>query len=226
MRTPVADAGNDELGDLIERDAMTGDVYDAALAAGAAAVDRLPANVRVLALGEMGIGNTTPASAVTAALLGLPAGDVVGPGTGLDDRGIASQAALIDRALARGDFREPHEVARALGGRDIAALVGAMGRAVERRVAVLVDGFIVGAAALVLCRAQPEIRCRLLFAHRSREPGHRRLLQALDAGPLLELDMALGEGSGALAALPLVDLACALHADMATFESVGVAYRG
>jgi nicotinate-nucleotide--dimethylbenzimidazole phosphoribosyltransferase len=222
-RASVADA---DAGDLVDRDAMTEPVYDAALAAGAAAIDRLAGDVRIVALGEMGIGNTTAAAAVGAALLGRPARELVGPGTGLDRAGVDRKVELVDRALARARHAEsPHAVCRALGGRDIAALVGAIGRAAERRIAVVIDGFIVGAAALVACRACPALTERLLFAHQSREPGHRQILDALAARPLLSLEMALGEASGALSALPLIDLACALHRDMASFESAGVPDR-
>ncbi|HUH03038.1 MAG TPA: nicotinate-nucleotide--dimethylbenzimidazole phosphoribosyltransferase [Kofleriaceae bacterium] len=226
VRDPVAELS---AGDLVECDAMPAATYRAALAAGRAAIDRT-ADVRVVVLGEMGIGNTTPASAVGAMLLGHAAAAMTGPGTGLDPGGVARKAAVIDRALARAraagvDPGDPHAVCAALGGRDLAALVGAMERALERRIAVLVDGFIVTAAALVLCRARPDSRARLFFAHRSREPGHGALLAALDARPLLELEMALGEGSGALMAFPVLELACALHADMATFSSAGVPDR-
>lgn len=230
VRDPVAELG---AGDLLERDAMTSATYAAALAAGRAAIDRAidrTADVRVVVLGEMGIGNTTPASAVGAMLLGREAAAMAGPGTGLDPGGVARKASVIDRAMARAraaglDAGDPHAVCAALGGRDLAALVGAMERALERRIAVLVDGFIVSAAALVLCRARPDSRTRLFFAHRSREPGHAALLAALDARPLLELEMALGEASGALMAFPVLELGCALHADMATFSSAGVPDR-
>lgn len=231
VRDPVAAL---PAGDLVDTDAMGPATYRAALAAGRAAIDRLDARldaeVRVVILGEMGIGNTTPASAVGAMLLGVPAAAITGPGTGLDRDGVARKSAVVDRAIARAraagvDAADPHAVCAAVGGRDLAALVGAMERALERGVAVVVDGFIVTAAALVLCRARPESRARLIFGHRSREPGHQAMLEALDASPLLALDMALGEASGALMAFPVLELACALHQDMATFSSAGVPDR-
>jgi nicotinate-nucleotide--dimethylbenzimidazole phosphoribosyltransferase len=113
-----------------------------------------------------------------------------------------------------------------VGGRELAAIAGAVGRAAERRICVLVDGFITTAAVLAVVRANPAIRPYLLFGHRSAEPGHRHLLEALQARPLLDLGLRLGEGTGALAAYPLVELACALHHEMATFSAAGVATAG
>jgi nicotinate-nucleotide--dimethylbenzimidazole phosphoribosyltransferase len=117
----------------------------------------------------------------------------------------------------------PHRALQALGGRDLAAILGAAACALERRIAVLVDGFIVTAALLPLVRLHPEVKAGLVFAHRSAEPAHQRLLEAFEARPLLDLGLRLGEASGALAALPLLDLACALHAGMASFEQAKVA---
>jgi len=226
-RDPVADM---PAGDLVISDAMPAATCRAAIAAGGAAIDRLSGDVRVVVLGEMGIGNTTCAAAVAAAVLGLPAAELVGPGTGVTGAGLSRKLEVVTAALRRvrssDDVRVPPERAlAALGGRDVAALVGAMARAVERRILVLVDGFIAGAAALVLVSVDRAASHGLVFGHRSREPGHRRVLDHIGARPLLELDMALGEATGALAALPLLDLACATHAGMATFESAGVPDR-
>jgi nicotinate-nucleotide--dimethylbenzimidazole phosphoribosyltransferase len=222
-----AAAADMPVGDLLDSDAMAPATYAAAIEAGAAAIDALGDDVRVVLLGEMGIGNTTPAAAVCAALLGAPAEVMVGPGTGVAGAALRRKIEVVEGALARAraagvDLGRGAEAVRAVGGRDIAALVGAMARAVERRIAVLVDGFIVSAAALALCADHPEARVGLLFAHRSREPGHRLVLERLGARPLLELEMALGEASGALVALPIVDAACAIVRDMATFASAGV----
>ena len=227
VRAPVADMS---AGDLIGSDAMPAATARAALDAGRDAIDRLAADVRVVALGEMGIGNTTCAAAVAAAMLGRPAAALDGPGTGVAGGALARKIEVVDAALRRVRSSDdgvvaPARALAALGGRDIAALVGAMGRAVERRMLVLVDGFIASAAALVAVGHDPAVAAGLVFAHRSREPGHRLILERVQARPLLELDLALGEATGALTAMPLVDLACALQAQMATFESAGVPDR-
>jgi len=221
-RDAVADLA---AGDLRVEDAMSPDVYARALAAGVAAIDALDAGTRVVILGEMGIGNTTAAAAVAAALLGGDAAELVGRGTGVDADALARKIAVVRDAVARVRGAAPHRVLQAVGGREIAAIVGAAGRAIERRMAVLVDGFIVSAAILALVRIEPGARRGLIFAHRSREAGHARILDALDARPLLDLDLRLGEASGALTALPLLDLACALHGEMATFAGAGVPER-
>src|SRR5262249_28908864 len=148
--------------------------------------------------------------------------EMVGPGTGVSGQALERKREVVRAALARSTGFEPWTVLGELGGRELAALVGAMGRALERGAAVLVDGFLVSVAALLLVRMQPGARAGLLFSHRSAEPGHRRVLEALQAQPLLELGMRLGEGSGALTAFPLVELACTLAAEMATFDDAGV----
>ncbi|WNG31823.1 nicotinate-nucleotide--dimethylbenzimidazole phosphoribosyltransferase [Cystobacter fuscus] len=221
-RDPVADEPG---GDLRVEDAMSEDSFRRALAAGAAEVDKLPDDVRLVVLGEMGIGNTTVAAAVAALLLGREAEEVVGRGTGVDEAGLARKVEVVRDAVRRLRGATPERIVQSAGGRDIAALVGAAARAIERRKAVLVDGFIVSVAMLALERMAPGAREWMLFAHRSAEAGHRHVLEALGARPLLELGMRLGEGSGALTALPLVDAACALHAGMATFEEAGVPDR-
>jgi nicotinate-nucleotide--dimethylbenzimidazole phosphoribosyltransferase len=223
-REAVADMA---AGDMVTTDALPAATGRAAIEAGRAAIDRLGADVRLVALGEMGIGNTTCAAAVAAAILGRSGASLVGPGTGVAGRALSRKIEVVATALRRVRHSDSERVAparalAALGGRDIAALVGAMGRAVERRILVMVDGFIASAAALVLVDHDPTTAAGLVFAHRSREPGHSLILDHLGARPLLELEMALGEATGALAAIPLVDLACAVHAGMATFESAGV----
>lgn len=206
--------------------AMTEPQLAAALGAGREAVGRArAAGAQLFIGGEMGIGNTTAAAALACALLGEPPAGLAGPGTGLDAAGVAHKTAVIDRALA---LHGPHlgdtlEALRRLGGFEIAALTGAAVACAQAGLPLLVDGFIVSAAMLTACRIQPQVRDWLLFSHRSAEPGHARLLQALDADPLLALDLRLGEGSGALAALPLLRLACALHNGMATFDEAGMA---
>ncbi len=209
-------------GDLRTEDAMGEELFAASLNAGREAVLALNPIPKVLLLGEMGIGNTTPASAVAAALLGRPASDLAGPGTGLDAEGVLRKAAVIGDALNRLDSAKPMEVLRRVGGREISALVGAALAAREIGAAVLVDGFIVTAAIYAAVLHEPRLRSHLLFAHRSGEPGHALLLEALEARPLLDLGLRLGEGSGALAAYGLVELACALHGGMATFAEAAL----
>ena len=220
-----------QAGDLLHSDAMTPELYAAALAAGADEVDALGPELRVLVLGEMGIGNSTAAAAAYAGLLGGDPGMYCGPGTGVQGEALVRKRALLCAAVLRARrahpelHDDPHRALQSLGGRDIAAITGAMARAISRGVAVLVDGYIVGAAALALCRLDPGWRAGMIFAHRSAEPGHPRALQAMDATPLLDLGMRLGEASGALVAFPLVEAACALHADMATFAEAHVPDR-
>ncbi|UVM65679.1 nicotinate-nucleotide--dimethylbenzimidazole phosphoribosyltransferase [Pseudomonas sp. B21-009] len=177
--------------------------------------------------GEMGIGNTTAASALACAVLGCPASELSGPGTGLDAAGVRHKAEVIERALLQhanlGD--DPLQRLLCFGGFEIAALVGAYLGCAQAGVAVLVDGFICTVAALVATRINPGCRDWLLFGHRGAEPGHRRVLAELDAEPLLELGLRLGEGSGAALAVPLLRLACDLHRQMATFAEAAVADR-
>lgn len=177
--------------------------------------------------GEMGIGNTTAASALACALLDCPVSDLTGPGTGLDAQCVSHKVIVIERALAvhaaqRGDAL--HTLFN-LGGLEIAALVGAYLACAQDGIVVLVDGFICSVAALVATRLNPACREWLVFGHRGAEPGHRHVLHCLDAQPLLELGLRLGEGSGAALAVPLLRLACALHGQMATFAEAAVADR-
>lgn len=214
--------------DFRQAPAMTNDQVYRALAAGRAALDRAAhAGCRLFIAGEMGIGNTTAATAVACALLGQSAAALIGPGTGVDAAGLARKHDVIEQALAHhsAELDRPGEVLRRLGGFEIAALVGALQQAARRRIPILVDGYIVTVAALAAVQLEPDLRPWLLFAHRSDEPGHRHLLDALEARPLLALDMRLGEGSGAAVALPLLRAACALHNDMATFDEAGVSDR-
>ncbi|WP_295445629.1 nicotinate-nucleotide--dimethylbenzimidazole phosphoribosyltransferase [uncultured Thiodictyon sp.] len=211
---------------LAQGPAMTRKQLTAALAIGRAAAERAAAaGVHLLIAGEMGIGNTTPATALACALLGLPAETLVGPGTGLDQAGVRHKAVVVARALAlhAAPDTDPLALLERLGGFEIAAMAGCYLACGQRGIPVLVDGFISTAAALCACRINPGLRDWLLFSHGSAEPGHRALLAALDARPLVDLGMRLGEASGALVALPLVRLACDLHNGMATFAEAGVA---
>jgi nicotinate-nucleotide--dimethylbenzimidazole phosphoribosyltransferase len=181
----------------------------------------------LLIFGEMGIGNTTSAAAIAAALLKTGAEAMTGRGTGLDAAGRERKARLIDAAIARHAIlgAAPEKILCAVGGLEIAAIAGAMVAAAQGRTPILVDGFIVSVAALAAVRLNPSCRLSLLFAHRSAEQGHRRVLEALEARPLLDLDLRLGEGSGAALALPILRLACALHNQMATFAEAAVPDR-
>jgi nicotinate-nucleotide--dimethylbenzimidazole phosphoribosyltransferase len=208
--------------------AMTGPQLDAALNAGAAAADRAVVGGAELFIGgEMGIANTTAATAVACVLLRAAPEVLVGPGTGLDRQGVARKAAVIARGLARHQpDDEPLAALRCLGGFEIAALAGAYLRSAQRGLPALVDGFISTVAALVAVRVQPTAAPWLLLSHRSAEPGHARLLAAFEPElPLLDLGMRLGEGSGAAVAVPLLRLACALHDRMHTFTEAGVPNR-
>ncbi|WAJ39589.1 nicotinate-nucleotide--dimethylbenzimidazole phosphoribosyltransferase [Pseudomonas sp. GOM7] len=198
------------------------------LAAGRNSVQRARAAECDLFIGgEMGIGNTTAATALACWLLDCPANDLVGPGTGLDAAGMAHKARVIEAALNLHGERidTPLEALIHLGGFEIAALTGAYLAAAQEGVAILVDGFICSVAALLAVRMNPACRDWLLFAHHGAEPGHVRVLQALQAQPLLELGLRLGEGSGAALAVPLLRMACRLHAQMATFAEAAVAQR-
>ena len=170
----------------------------------------------------MGIGNTTSAAAVACSLLDLPGSVLAGPGTGLDANGVSHKAQVIDRALARQRAADPLEALQRLGGFEIAALTGAYLHCGQSGIPALVDGFITTVAALAALRLQPRLASWLFYAHSSAEPGHRRVLAAIGAEPLLDLGMRLGEGSGAAVALPLLRAAVALHKQMATFAEAGV----
>ena len=174
--------------------------------------------------GEMGIGNTTAAAALACALLDAAPEQLAGPGTGLDANGVARKVEVIRRALNlhNGHVAAPLEALRRVGGFEIAALAGGYIACAQMGLPVLVDGFIAGAAALAATRLRPGIEDWLLFSHASAEPGHRTILASLDAHPLLDLGMRLGEGSGAATAVPLLRMACALHNEMATFVEAGV----
>lgn len=178
----------------------------------------------LLCIGEMGIGNTTIAAALCAGLFGGKGADWVGPGTGVDAAGLARKADAVDRALTlhREHLHDPLEVLRRLGGREFAAMAGAILSARMERVPVLIDGFVATAAAAVLHKLDSSALDHCVIAHCSAEPGHRKLLKAIGKEPLLDLGMRLGEGSGAALAAALVKAACNCHEGMATFSSAGV----
>jgi nicotinate-nucleotide--dimethylbenzimidazole phosphoribosyltransferase len=181
---------------------------------------------RVVALGEMGIGNSTVASALAARLLGVEPEAVCGRGTGLDDEGVTRKVEVVRRALAANSSSEPTGVLAALGGRELAFLAGVAIGSSRRHAVVLLDGFISSTAALVAARIEPPAQEAMIAAHRSPEPGHGLVLTALGLEPLLDLGLRLGEGSGAALALPLLQAAVAILGDMATFESARVTDAG
>lgn len=210
--------------------AMTEAQLATALDAGREAVDRaVHAEAQLFIAGEMGIANTTAAAALACMATGEAATVLCGPGTGLDTLGVAHKVAIVEQMLCRHTEAaqgQPLAQLRRVGGFEIAALVGALVRCAQRGVPVLIDGFIVSVAALIARQLCPGLDDWSFYAHRSAEPGHRSVLAHCAAQPLLDLDMRLGEGSGAAAAVPLLRLACALHAGMATFEEAGVADGG
>lgn len=206
--------------------AMTREEATRALEAGiGVANDLAREGLDVVAIGEMGIANTTAASALAAAFTGLAPAEVTGRGTGVDDAGHRRKVEVVGRALAvnRPDPSDPLGTLAALGGFEIAGLAGVVLGAAARRVPVVMDGFIASAAALAAVRLAPHAVGALLASHRSVEGGHRAILTALGKRPLLDLDLRLGEGTGAALALHLVDAAVRVLDEMATFESAGIA---
>jgi len=177
----------------------------------------------LIGLGEMGIGNTSSASLLTSRLLNVPLKDCLGRGTGLDESGLAHKQRLLQQGLEfHQNIQNPWEVLATFGGFELAMLCGAALQAAELQITILVDGFIVSAALLPALLSYPHLVDYCIFAHCSREPGHRHLLDAIGATPLLDLNLALGEGSGAALALPLLESAVRFLNEMASFESAGV----
>ena len=205
--------------------AMTTAQCALAIAAGREVVSALPGNV--LLLGEMGIGNTSSAALLLARLAGCEIAACVGRGTGLDDAGLARKLDVLRRVLARHvAATQPLDALAAFGGFEIAMMAGAALQAASERRVVVVDGFISGAAILVASKLAPDVLDFCVFSHRSDESGHALMLSQMNATPLLDLGLRLGEGSGAALAWPLIDGAVRLLAQMASFESAGVSDRG
>lgn len=208
-------------GDIAEADAFA-NARDCA-ATMAFGLEAIANGVDLLGLGEMGIGNTTVAAALCSAILGGSGADWAGPGTGVGGEQLAHKAAVIDQAVARvAGERDPLVVLKRLGGREIAAMVGAILAARNQSVPVVIDGFVATSAAVVVNALAPEALDHCIFAHRSAEPAHARALEALGARPLLDLGMRLGEGTGAALAMGLIQAAAACHKGMATFAEAGV----
>ena len=201
--------------------AMSAEQLQRALATGR---DCLDGELDLFIGGEMGIGNTTAAAAIACALLGVAPNNMAGPGTGLDADGVSHKARVIEAALALHPQagQDGLHTLQLVGGFEIAALTGAFIACAQRGLPVLVDGFISSTAALCATRICPGSADWFLYSHRSAEPGHTQILEALDADPILDLGMRLGEGSGAAVAAAILRQACALHNDMATFAEAGV----
>ncbi len=203
-------------GDIRTESALSPERFAEAVAAGRTAVDQLDADL--LVLGEMGIGNTTAAAAIAAALCGADSAEWVGRGTGVDDDGLQRKQTAVAMALTRiAAVHDPFEVLREVGGAELVAITAAIVAARHRQLPVILDGYVVTAAALPLHCHNPAALDHCVAGHCSAEPGHRRLLQRIGKQPLLDLDMRLGEGSGAMAAVPLVAMACVGITDVPTF---------
>ncbi len=216
-------------GNIAHGPAMSRSVAELLIERGIALAEELAAGgIGIVGVGDMGIANTTAASAVCAALLPADPSVVCGPGTGLDGPGVERKVEVVRAALRANDLGEgrgpsdPVDALASVGGLEIAFLTGLMLGAASRRVPVLLDGFVTGAAALVAAGLAPDVTGSLIAATRSPEPGHRLVLERLGLDPLLDLGLRLGEGSGAALALPLVRAAVAILTDMATFDAAGV----
>lgn len=209
--------------DITRAEAMTTNELLAALNAGA---DTIKPDLDVVAVGEMGIGNTTIAAVLATKCFGGTGADWAGPGTGLDDHGVKSKAAVIDRALEHhSDTSGAIDILRCLGGRELAAIAGAVVAARHCRIPIVLDGYVATAAVAPLFIEQPAIIEHCLAGHVSAEPAHGRLLAHMQLEPLLDLGMRLGEGTGATLALALLNAAAATHNNMATFAEAAVSNR-
>ena len=208
-------------GDITTEPAMSESGCAATMAFG---MEAIAGGIDLLCIGEMGIGNTTVAAAIFCALFGGNAADWVGPGTGVGGAGMERKRSAVEAAIAchRGHLDDPLEVLRRLGGREIAAMAGAILAARMDHVPVIVDGFVATAAAAVLFALDPAALDHCLFGHVSAEPAHKRALARMDKAPLLDLGMRLGEGTGAALAAGIVKAAARLHSGMASFEQAGV----
>ena len=211
--------------DALQEPAMTADQCATALEAGREVVRGLPGNA--LLLGEMGIGNTSSAALLLSRLAGLPIERCTGRGTGLGDAALAHKVRVLSGVLAlHAGAVEPLQALAAFGGFEIAMMAGAVLQAAAERRVIVVDGFICGSAVLVAAALRPAVLERCVFAHQSQESGHALMLEHLGVQPLLALDLRLGEGSGAALAWPLLESACRILAEMASFEAAGVSRNG
>lgn len=225
---PHADLINAKIGmgtrNFAKEPAMTEAQCELAIFKGAELVEKELGNgTNVLAFGEMGIGNTSSAAALMAVLCDLPVQQCVGRGTGLDDAGLQHKTAVIEQAIQlHQNIDTPIKALSTFGGFEIAMMVGAMMAAAENKAILMIDGFIATAALLVAAKIEPAILHYCVFAHRSDESGHALLLEQLKAQPLMQLNMRLGEGTGAVMAYPLLQAAVNFLNEMASFESAKV----
>jgi len=221
----VADRAGNGTANFSKQAAMTETEMQTALTAGKSAAKRALAHGSQLFIGgEMGIANTTSASAIAIALTGLSVEQLTGAGTGLNDKAIQHKSKVIENALTlhQHSLDSAIKTLQYLGGFEIAALVGAYIFAAQQGLTILIDGFISSVAALLATSINPKVHNWFFYAHQSQEKGHQLVLQRLQARPLLQLDMRLGEASGAVAAVPLLQMACKLHNEMATFEQASI----
>lgn len=213
---------------MLKQPAMTPEQARTAIETGINVAEELIAQgVNLLATGDMGIGNTTASSAITAVLTRTPVAEVTGRGTGISDEQLAHKASIIEAAIAHNqpDPEQPLDVLAKVGGLEIAGLVGVILGGAARRIPVIIDGFISGAAALVAVGLNPAVREYLIAGHVSQERGHKRILEHLQLAPLLDLHLRLGEGTGAVLAMGIVEGALRVHSEMATFAEAGVSNR-
>jgi nicotinate-nucleotide--dimethylbenzimidazole phosphoribosyltransferase len=214
--------------DITCEPAMTRPQAEEAVWAGAQVVElEISQGLDVLATGDMGIGNTTPSAAIAAAFTGLTADRIVGRGTGVDDAGLNRKVAAVERALSvnQPNPQDGLDILAKVGGFEIGGLAGAILMAAAHQKPVIVDGFISTAAAMIAVSLCPMVRNYLIAAHASMELGHRLMLEWLQLEPLLDLDLRLGEGTGAVLAMPLVEASCKILSEMATFDEAGVSKK-
>lgn len=208
----------------MHEDALSAQEVSKALELGAKlASDAVADGTKVIALGEMGIGNTSSATLIAHAIEGIGIAELTGPGAGLDAEGIKRKADILKKVASRRPGKlSPEDALSAYGGLEIIMMAGALIGAASSGAILLIDGFIATAAALAALRARPEAAPYVVFSHASKEPGHKLMVDALQVEALIDLELRLGEGSGALLAIPLLRCACAMLNEMATFESAGV----
>ena len=221
----IAERAGNGTANFARQAAMTEKQMQTALTVGKSAVKRaLKQGTQLFIGGEMGIANTTSASACAVALTGLSVDQLTGAGTGLSNEAIQHKAKVIKNAISLHQplLETPLKVLQYLGGYEISALVGAYIYAAQQGLPVLIDGFIASVAALLAVKINPEVQAWFFYAHCSQEKGHQLILKQLQARPILDLNMRLGEGSGAVAAVPLLQMACRLHNEMATFEQAEI----